>query len=35
MSRKGIKKLGQTKDITLSYATEINPKLEQWRVLAA
>lgn len=28
------KKLGQTKDITFSWVTEIDPDLEQWRSLA-
>ncbi len=32
--RKGIPKLGQKTDVTLSWMTEINPDLEQWRSLA-
>lgn len=34
MAKKGVRYLGQTKDVTFRWVTEINPDLEQWRSLA-
>lgn len=34
VGEKGNRKLGQTKDVTFRWVTEINPDLEQWRSLA-
>ncbi len=34
MTRKGKRNLGQTKDVTFRWVTEIDPDLEQWRSLA-